>query len=321
MAIIPVFLPWMGCSNRCIYCNEKAVTGNDHLNEHDLDIMKKLDKLMNDHLSFNKGDKKKQIAFFGGSFSNAPVPLQEKFLRWANDYIHKGAVHSIRISTRPDGITEREIELLKRYRCESVELGVQSFNDDVLIKNNRGHDVSTAVKAVKTLLSANIETGVHLMTGMYGSNCELDDASFKKGLSLNPDTIRVHPTLVLKETALERLYLSGLYKPLDLREAVVQLGKYLLWTASTAVKLNRIGLFVPHELETSIIAGPYHPAIGDMAYTMAKVLEVKDKLKKCEQVIVDKKTYERFQAHKGFFDVYLKSEIESGRIKPINGGE
>lgn len=321
LAIIPVFLPWMGCKNRCIYCNENAVTGYDVLNYQDHNILDQLDKYVKENLTRSAAEKKIQIAFFGGSFSNAPIPLQEKFLRWANRFVKNGAVDSIRISTRPDGITNDEIELFRKYHCQSVELGIQSFNDDVLAKNNRGHDSLVAIKAVKDLLSQGIETGVHLMTGLYGSCKEADEVSFKMGLSLNPHSMRVHPTLVLKDTPLEKLYLQGKYKPLGLRDAVETLGKYLLLSRSTQVTLNRIGLFIPHDLTASVVAGPYHPAIGDMAHQMANVLEVKALLEKNDQVIVNKQIYDGFKSHKGFFDPYVKKEMETERIVSFSGGE
>lgn len=320
LAIIPVFLPWMGCHNRCIYCNEHAVTGYDVMNYQDQDILEQLDKSVKSHLAHIRGEKKLQIAFFGGSFSNTPIPLQEKFLKWANRYVQNGDVDSIRISTRPDGITYDQIGLFKQYHCESVELGVQSFTDDVLEKNNRGHNSLIAINAVNALLSAGIETGVHLMTGLYGSCQESDDASFKKGLSLNPHSMRIHPTLVLKDTPLEKLYLKGKYKPLKLREAVETLGKYILLSRSTQVTLNRLGLFIPHDLTASVVAGPYHPAVGDMARQMANILEVKALLKENDQVTVDKKTYDGFKTHKGFFDQYVKNEMETGRIASFSGG-
>ena len=321
LVIIPVFLPWMGCSNHCIYCNEHAVTGYDYLNYRDQDIFDRLDVLVNSNLSKMRGNKRVQIAFFGGSFSNSPIHLQERFLRWANSYIRSGEIDSIRISTRPDGITDQQIELFKQYHCESVELGVQSFNDEVLFKNNRGHDSQTAVRAVKSLISEGFETGVHLMTGLFGSNLMKDYESFKTGLSLNPDSMRVHPTLVLKDTPLEQLYRNGLYQPLKLRETVEELGRYLLLSRTTGVKLNRIGLFIPHELESSVIAGPYHPAIGDMANTMARVLDILSVLAENDRVILDKRSYDLLKTHHGFFYRYVKSDIESGRIKCFSGGE
>jgi len=315
MAVIPVFLPWMGCVNRCIYCNEQAITGYDYLNYKDQEILSQLDRLVNQQLKEIKPNKKIQLAFFGGSFSNAPSEIQERFLKWANTYIIKGLIDSIRISTRPDSIDEHEIRLLQQYHCESVELGVQSFDDEVLRKNNRGHDALAAVKAIKCLSDAGFEIGIHLMTGLFGSNNTLDEQSYRKALAMNPATIRIHPTLVLKDTPLEKLYLKDLYVPLELRATVEELGKYIRLAWETPVKLNRIGLFVPDTLLSSVVAGPYHPALGDLARIMAAVLEVKDRLATNDVVRVSKSTYEGFKSHRGFFEPYVKEEILSGRIR------
>lgn len=315
MAIIPVFLPWMGCVNRCIYCNEQAITGYDYLNYKDQTILTQLDRFVSFQLNAIKPNKKIQIAFFGGSFSNAPHEMQERFLRWAHTYIEKGLIDSIRISTRPDSIDEQEIRLLQQYHCESIELGVQSFNDDVLKKNNRGHNAMTAVTAIQNLAVAGFEIGIHLMTGLYGSNNTIDEQSVRKAFAMLPDSIRIHPTLVLKDTPLEKLYLKGLYVPLKLREAVEELGKTIRKARNTTVTLNRIGLFIPNELRSSVVAGPYHPALGDMARIMANVLEVKDQLSISDGVSVPKKTYEGFKSHRGFFDPYVKEAMLSGRIR------
>jgi len=135
----------MGCTNRCIYCNEIAVTGYNHLNFEDKHILEKLNQEVDESLKYASADKKRQIAFFGGSFSNTNVDIQKKFLDWAYAYIKNGTVDSIRLSTRPDGITDEIVRLYKRYQVESIELGVQSFFDDVLKKNNR----DTMHRAVK----------------------------------------------------------------------------------------------------------------------------------------------------------------------------
>jgi len=312
--IIPVFLPWMGCSNRCIYCNENAVTGYDYLNYKDNDILEKLDKVVLDSLAYAK-QRTVQIAFFGGSFSNSQIRLQEKFLTWAKQYIDRGEVDSIRISTRPDGINEKTIDLFKKFRCKSVELGVQSFDEGVLLKNNRGHDCLSAVNAIVALKNANIETGVHLMTGLYGSDKEKDLASLNQALSLKPDSLRIHPTVVLKNTPLEKLYQNGSYTPLSLRECVEELGKYILLANAQGVVINRIGLFIPDKLTSSVVGGPYHPALGDMARIMSNVIKTKAIVKEKGKAHVEKKTFDSFKSHHGFFIEYLKKELESGSIE------
>jgi histone acetyltransferase (RNA polymerase elongator complex component) len=312
--IIPVFLPWMGCSNRCIYCNETAVTGYNHLNYQDDDILKKLDIEVEESLKYASVDKKKQIAFFGGSFSNAKLKIQKKFLDWAYSYISEGRIDSIRLSTRPDGIDGGIIKLYQKYRVESVELGVQSFFDDVLTKNNRGHDAQSSINSIKLLKAAGMETGVHLMLGLYGSDSEKDRRSFDIACSLQPDTLRIHPTIILKDTALEKLYLRGEYKPLELRESVEEMGRMYIKAEEAGIKVNRIGLFVPYELEDSVVAGPYNQSIGDMTKIMASVLKVLDRIEKGEIVYLPKTEYNRFKSHKGFFKIYLEERFKSGKI-------
>lgn len=312
--IIPIFLPWMGCSNRCIYCNENAVTGYDYLNYKDSDILEKLDKVVLDSLPYAR-QRRVQIAFFGGSFSNSQISLQEKFLNWAKTYIDKGEVDSIRISTRPDGIHEKTINLFNKYTCNTVELGIQSFDDTVLLKNNRGHDAVSAVNAVRALKKAKIETGVHLMTGLYGADKTKDLASFKQALSLEPDSLRIHPTIVLKDTPLEKLYQNGSYTPLTLRESIEELGKYVLISDCEGIKINRIGLFIPDKLTSSVVAGPYHPALGDMARIMSKIFKTKAIVNEKGKACVDKKIFDSFKSHHGFFIKYVKKELESGSIE------
>ncbi|HPJ89546.1 MAG TPA: radical SAM protein [Thermotogota bacterium] len=296
--IIPVFLPWMGCTNRCIYCNEIAVTGYNHLNFEDKHILEKLNQEVDESLKYASADKKRQIAFFGGSFSNTNVDIQKKFLDWAYAYIKNGTVDSIRLSTRPDGITDEIVRLYKRYQVESIELGVQSFFDDVLKKNNRGHDAQSCKEAVRLLKTAGIETGVHLMLGLYGSDREKDRESFDIACSIHPDTLRIHPTLVLKDTALERLWHRGDYEPLDLRTSVEEMGRMYNKAEGAGIKMNRIGLFIPAELEDSVVAGPYNQSIGDMTKIMAFVLKIIEKIGNGETISLEKADYDRVKSHK-----------------------
>jgi histone acetyltransferase (RNA polymerase elongator complex component) len=304
----------MGCANRCIYCNETAVTGYNHLNFEADNILEKLDKEIEESLKYASAGKKRQIAFFGGSFSNTNIEIQKKFLDWAYEYIKKGIVDSIRLSTRPDGITTEIIELYRRYKVESVELGVQSFFDDVLKKNNRGHDAQCCINAVRLLKEAGIETGVHLMLGLYGSDKEKDRQSFDIACELKPDTLRIHPTIVLKHTALEKLYLKDEYKPIDLREAVEEMGKMYNKATENGIKMNRIGLFVPHELEDSVVAGPYNQSIGDMTKIMAFVYNILEKLQSDEKIELTKEEYNRIKSHKGFFLQYIETYISNNQI-------
>ena len=133
---IPIFIPHFGCKNDCVFCNQRRITGIDTtVSKEDID------KIIQEHLSYfsKRHDKKIEIAFFGGSFTGIPVNKQIEFLEVAYKYVRSGKVDSIRISTRPDYISIPILNMLEKYSVKTIELGVQSMNDEVLNASKRGH--------------------------------------------------------------------------------------------------------------------------------------------------------------------------------------
>ena len=110
--IIPIFVPHLGCPNDCIFCNQKSISGQRK------NITKEDAKNTIEYFLDNIKDKeaKKEIAFFGGSFTGIEVQKQEELLQIAYEYIEKGQVDSIRISTRPDYIDKVTLKRLKKYK-------------------------------------------------------------------------------------------------------------------------------------------------------------------------------------------------------------
>ena len=132
--VIPVFVPHLGCPNDCIFCNQKSISGQKK------NLTKEEAKKTIDYFLENIKDKdaKKEIAFFGGSFTGIDEKQQEELLQIAYEYIKNGQVDSIRISTRPDYINKEILKRLKKYKVKTIELGVQSANDYILSRANRG---------------------------------------------------------------------------------------------------------------------------------------------------------------------------------------
>ena len=120
---VPVFIPHLGCPNDCVFCNQRTISGHG---DYDFAAVKgELDR------AFATADAHipTQIAYFGGSFTGIGRPEMVRLLALANEYIDAGKCESIRISTRPDYIDEEILNLLKRYRVRTVELGIQSMDD------------------------------------------------------------------------------------------------------------------------------------------------------------------------------------------------
>ncbi|MCQ2451388.1 MAG: radical SAM protein [Clostridia bacterium] len=203
-----------------------------------------------------------EIAFFGGSFTAINHAYMITLLNSAFKYVHKGQVSGIRVSTRPDAIDRGILTILKSYGVTSIEIGAQSMIDKVLKKNNRGHsakDVQTAAKLIKEM---GFSLGIQMMTGLYGDCDEYSIKTAKEIAKLKPDTVRIYPTIVLKDTDLAALYADGFYKPQNLDDAVELSTKLLQIFNNDGINVIRLGL---HSIEKeSYIGGPWHPAFSEL---------------------------------------------------------
>lgn len=261
--IIPVFIMNSGCPHRCIFCNQNITAGN-----YPQKITKDyFDAEINSYLTWNKNKSRKiEIAFYGGSFTGVDPSYQEDLLSWAYSFIRKGIVSSLRISTRPDYISDDKLQLLKKYNVTIIEIGAQSFVDNVLLSAQRGHNTDSIVNALTILKNNGFRTGLHLMIGLPEDTKGGFIFSLDKTIELKPDTVRIHPVVVLKGTTLARIFHEGKYKPLELSEAV-ELCR-IAWEKLSAagIRIIRMGLHLTPEMikDGSVLAGPIHPALGNL---------------------------------------------------------
>jgi histone acetyltransferase (RNA polymerase elongator complex component) len=261
--IIPVFIMNSGCPHRCIFCNQKITAGN-----FPSEITREFfDTEVNSYLSWNKDKSRNvEIAFYGGSFTGVASDYQEKLLSWAYSFIQKGFVNSIRISTRPDYISEDNLSVLKKYNVTTIEIGAQSFIDEVLQVAQRGHDSAAIVNAMTILKDHGFKTGLHLMAGMPKDTKEGFIYSLDKTVELKPDTVRIHPVIVFSGTALAEEFRKGKYKPLELSDAVELCGLAWQKLSMAGIRVIRMGVQLTPEMEKdgAVLAGPIHPALGNL---------------------------------------------------------
>jgi len=195
--------------------------------------------------------------------------LQETLLKEAHLFIREGRVDSIRLSTRPDTVTEDKLNLLKDFNVTTVELGVQSMNDQVLKLCQRGHTAADTVRAVTLLKEAGFEVGLQIMPGLPDETESVSLETGRRVAKLSPDFVRIYPTLVIKNSLLEDWYYEGLYKPLELREAIEITKRLYLLFISLDIPVIRMGLQPTDELwqKENVIAGPFHPAFGHLVHS------------------------------------------------------
>lgn len=259
--IIPFFIPHSGCPHQCVFCNQKSIIGQSRPAE-----ASSISQRISDYLSSDTSDEAVQIAFYGGSFTALPIETQRSYLEASRPFIESGQVRNIRLSTRPDCISEEVLALLKEYHVAIVELGAQSMDDRILTLSGRGHCAADTTGAVRLLGENGFIVGLQLMPGLPEDSAEGFMNTVDKTIAVKPDLVRLYPALVIKDTPLETLYRTGRYKPLSLDEAVSLCKEALLKFERAGIDVIRIGLQPTEELERpgTILSGPYHPAFRQL---------------------------------------------------------
>ncbi|MGI6777735.1 MAG: elongator complex protein 3 [Acetivibrionales bacterium] len=277
--VIPIFVPHKGCPYDCIYCNQKTISGQiDEMTE------EKMIEIVDSHLKSSDDSFNIEIGFYGGSFTGIERNQQIKHLKAANQYVKSGKVNGIRLSTRPDYINEEILYYLKKYNVNTIELGVQSLDDSVLKMSCRGHSADIVFKSSSLIKSFGFNLGIQTMIGLPGDSKEKDLYTARRIIDIAPSMVRIYPTLVIKDTYLEKLYLKGEYTPLKLDEAVEISACLLELYNQNSIKVIRIGLQTTERINknSDITAGPFHPAFRQL-------VESRLILKKMEEQIISKK--------------------------------
>lgn len=259
--IIPVFIPHLGCRHQCIFCNQKKITGR-----HTPVSASQVAAMIDERLAGVNCDRWIEVAFFGGSFTALPVAIQNDLLAPAYQALRRKRIHAIRLSTRPDCISDSNVANLRRQGVTTVELGVQSLDDSVLVNALRGHSSQIVTEAVNKLKAAGLQCGLQLMPGLPGENWLSLLATVQRAVQLQPDFVRIYPTVVLADTPLADLYHEGIYQPLSLAAAVARSAYMKLVFEQQGISVIRTGLQATEELDSgsSVLAGPYHPSFGEL---------------------------------------------------------
>lgn len=264
--VIPVFLPHAGCPHQCVFCDQVSIAGGTRTAVNADQIRSQIHQF----LGYKNGRRKPvQISFYGGNFLGLKKGQIAGLLDLAVEFIRRGRADSIRFSTRPDSITPENLDIIKEYPVETIELGVQSMDDYVLRLAERGHTAADTAQAVELLKEHQFDIGLQLMVGLPGDDKARSLTSAEKIAALQPDFVRIYPTLVVKNSKLARWYQKGGYTPLSLPEAVSRVKELYLLFQKHDIRVIRMGLQATEGLADSatVLAGPYHPAFGHLVYS------------------------------------------------------
>lgn len=257
---VAIFVPHNGCPHCCSFCNQVKITGQQK-QPTPQDVTNAVETAIK---SKGYSPEYSEIAFFGGSFTAIERCYMLQLLKTAYRYIKDKQFIGIRISTRPDYIDDEILSLLKKYGVTSIELGAQSMCDDVLTHNMRGHSAHDVVKASHLIKSYGFNLGLQMMTGLYKSTVEKDIYTAQQLCSLQPATVRIYPTIIMENTMLAEYYKSGEYTTYTLEKTVSLCAKLLTMFKNNNIKVIRLGLHSTPDIANGMVAGPWHPSIGEL---------------------------------------------------------
>ncbi|MFK4785825.1 elongator complex protein 3 [Fusobacterium sp. MFO224] len=275
---IPIFISHIGCPNACVFCNQIKINGRetDVTNED-------LKNIIEEYLKILPADSYKEVAFFGGTFTGISLGRQKEYLEVVKKYLDKGLIQGIRLSTRPDYINKEVMDQLKKYKVTTIELGVQSFDEEVLKKSARYYEIESVYKACEMIKKYGIDLGIQIMPGLPGSTFEKDFETAKKVVEINPVNVRIYPTLIIKDTELEKMYKTGSYEVLSMEEAIKRCRKICALIELNGIKIIRVGLQPSEDLRNGGVSveGAFHPAFkelveGEIYFSFLKKIEIQD---------------------------------------------
>ncbi|MBU1138890.1 MAG: radical SAM protein [Proteobacteria bacterium] len=259
--VIPVFIPHQGCPCHCLFCNQLSISGKG---EQEADGVTQVRQTIAEWLGYSRCHSEVQVAFYGGSFTCLPPARQEELLGAVQPFLRTGEVASIRLSTRPDCVDEKACEFLLENGVRTVELGVQSLDDRVLLASQRGHSSEDSVRAARILKELGMELGIQLMPGLPGETSISFLGTLRQVVELGPAFVRLYPTLVINGSGLAEQYRRGVYRPMTMNRAIALCRRAKEMLDQAGITIIRMGLQASTSLEKELLAGPYHPSFGEL---------------------------------------------------------
>ena len=338
--IIPIFVPHEGCPHDCVFCNQDKITGvkKDSLrivkdtekrdisssnDENEEVTAESVRKTVYEYLeTIDHSNAVVEISFFGGTFTGIKEEKQKELRQVAREFKDKGFIDKIRLSTRPDYINQYILSYLKEYRVDIIELGVQSLNEEILLKAGRGHDVEDVSKASKLIKEYGFILGHQIMPGLPGDDFKTDIETTKASIEMKPDICRIYPALTIRGTAMEIMYKRGDYVPYTLEEAVEISKEMYKMYRHNSVNVIRIGLQPTETIneKNDVVAGPFHPAFRELVESSLMIELILENMKEQEkaEIHINPKEISKLYANKKMYFNRLKDNKKNIKVEQNN---
>ena len=355
VAVVAIMPSPYKCPGKCIYCpnsllpnkkTPKSYTGKEPATMRAInmgfDARKQILNRLKSLRETGHDTTKLELIIMGGTFPSMPLPKQKKFMLSALNAINnkksnslettkkfsetaKKRVVGITFETRPDFCGKKEISRMLDMGGTRVELGVQNPSDEIYRRINRGHSVKDVTTATQLLKDSAFKVTYHFMPGLPGSTAKKDLASIKKIFSnpeFRPDSLKIYPCLVIKDTELFNLWKKGEFEPVSTEQAVKLVSKIKEFVPRH-VRIMRIQRDIPHFL---VEAGVQKTNLRQMVVEAFKIPtgSMKPTLKENNRIFVNKFIYRFKEPQRGDIIVFKYPEdTKKDFIKRViaTGGE
>lgn len=190
----------------CAYCNNRSFTPSYCRSSDDLK------RQLSEGIQFFSFRYRRTSKFLGylQSYSNTYGSLDE-LKRVYQTVLSYPGVHGLVVATRPDCVNEEILDYLESLSSNHMifmEYGVESCNNETLLRVNRGHTFEDSVKALEMTANRGIHVGVHLLFGLPGESRQmmLNQADIISALPV--DSVKMHQLQIIKGTQMAKEYLK-----------------------------------------------------------------------------------------------------------------
>lgn len=279
--IAVMWLSEKSCPGKCIYCPKgentpQSYTGTEPATLRAIrmsyDPYKQTENRLKQLRTIGHPTDKCELIIMGGTFMAMPLEFRKNFVKRCLDVMNSKKSKTLeeamkvneKAKTRCIGLTIEtradycEPEELLELGATRVEIGLQSTDDEILKKINRGHGTKENIEAIKKCREAGLKVCLHWMPGLTG----LKRLDMKKEIKMfmelfkspdyMPDELKIYPVLVIKNTKLYELWKSGKFEPLTLE----QMTKLLVELKKNIPEYVRVKRIMRDISEKEVVAGP-----------------------------------------------------------------